>query len=441
LKNCFNIFISQQNKLVMTLFIPSKKILVPAGDSNQGQKVALASKEWFDLQTRVQSVLNLPFDIGSYDLRYGDSSSGDDMKDIFKAMRDLRNVAERYGNPKGLRSKLISDPNILAIQDRPENDAYSAMMWTMTQARSNSFKLASTLKAIPTMASRRSPKDAVAGIKSMFLDTNQMVDKLRITVENFEVLAKQLEGLEAELSKSQDAMRTYTEKSSNTRKALDSEIGGMRTKIAKLEKDRDLAYELWLDLTIAAVAVTAAIAIVGVAISVVLGAATVGSGAVIGAGVTAGLTAGAGAALGVAAGVARSSYDGLISDLRDENTLLKKRVAFQHDLGALDSTMQFTLPSSSGLITQVKGMKFGWESLIEEIKEKVGNLTVDNLSDGPWLQQDKMNAASANWTTVDDAIKAFNSNSLIDYDLIEFGSSLPADDPNWEGNLERILAA
>jgi antitoxin component HigA of HigAB toxin-antitoxin module len=297
------------------------------------------------------------------------------------------------------------------------------------------------LKAIPTMASRRSPKDAVAGIKSMFLDTNQMVDKLRITVENFEVLAKQLEGLEAELSKSQDAMRTYTEKSSNTRKALDSEIGGMRTKIAKLEKDRDLAYELWLDLTIAAVAVTAAIAIVGVAISVVLGAATVGSGAVIGAGVTAGLTAGAGAALGVAAGVARSSYDGLISDLRDENTLLKKRVAFQHDLGALDSTMQFTLPSSSGLITQVKGMKFGWESLIEEIKEKVGNLTVDNLSDGPWLQQDKMNAASANWTTVDDAIKAFNSNSLIDYDLIEFGSSLPADDPNWEGNLERILAA
>ena len=93
----------------MSLYVPSS-LLPPAGDSKEAQRFVLASSEWLDLQTRVQAVLALPSDIGEYEERYGDPSSGSHMKECFDAMHRLQKAASRYGSPKRLRARILNDP-------------------------------------------------------------------------------------------------------------------------------------------------------------------------------------------------------------------------------------------------------------------------------------------------------------------------------------------
>jgi len=425
----------------MALFVPSSQLLIAAGNSQTAQKFILSSREWLDLQNQVQALLALPSNFGEYEQRYGDASSGLQMKECFDAMHVLQNVASKYGNPKSLRAKILQNPNFLANAQRPTNDAYSATLWTLQRAHQDAFSLALQLRNIPTIAEGEKPSEVVAGIKSLFLDADQIVDKMRHTVEQLDVLVTELQTLEEELEAAQEAMKIYTQRSSNTRKSLDKEIGSLKNKIEQLEKDRDAAYEKWLALTISASVVPAVIGILGIGIMVLLSVPTGGGSFALGSAITGGASGVAATALGVAAGNARTSYDNLVQELSTSQEFLQKRSAYRHDLGALDDLMNFTLPSVNGIISQIQVLKQAWTSSINEIQYKVDDLSIDNLASGPWLTAQQMAASADNWLNVDNALKAFINNSFVDSELITFGSSLPKDDPNWQQNLALKLAA
>lgn len=425
----------------MDLFFPSSRLITAAGDSQQAWKFTLVSREWFELQNQVQAILALPLDLGEYGQRYGDASSGSQMKECFDAMYVLRNVASKYGNPKSLRASIFENPNFLADPKRPKNDAFSATVWTIQLAHNNAFQLASALRNIPSTARGEQPSEVVAGIKSLFLDTDQIVDKMRQTAEQLDVLIKEFQALEGELEESQTAMTTYTERSSKTRISLDTEIGELKERIAELEKYRDDAYDKWLALTVSACVFPAVIGIVGTAITVILTVPSGGTAAVWAGGITTVVTGIAATALGTAASNARTSYDGLIQEVSSKQEYLQKRIAYRHDLGALDKLMKFSLPTSSGVISQLKVVKASWESSIEEMRYKVNALSTETLADGPWLKEQEMAASAANWSKVDDALKAFINGSFVDSNLIPFGSSLPKDDPDWQKKLVSRLAA
>lgn len=416
----------------MTILIPSSKLLRATAGQPDARKFSLSSGEWFTLQNNVQSVLALPSDIAEFETRYGDASSGHQMKECFDAMRKLRQVANKYGNPKSLRQSIIEDPGILAKTYMPEGDAYLSTIWTIQQAHSDAALLSSTLRAIPTAAQGQSTTEVVYGIKSTFQQADQILDRMNNTVKNFDKLIKKFEELQGELEESQLAMRTYSDRSSDTRKELDKEIGELTSKIEKLENDRDEAYRLWLDLTISAVAAAAAIAVVGVAVSIVLAPATAGTSAVVGSMIAAGSAAAVGSALGIAAGVARSSYEDLKADVVKQTEFKIKRVAYRHDLGALDKQMAFSLPASTGLIDQLKMIRDGWNSSIGDINGQLSALDERNLADGPWLKQDQMDMSAANWTDVDTALTDFTASGFIDYRLVALGDDLPADDPEFK---------
>src|SRR5271154_3752791 len=133
----------------MTLFVPASQLIVKGGQTQSAEKLVLVSGDWFQMQNAVQAILALPSDFNEYTLRYGDPSSGLQMKTCFDAMRNLRQVATKYGNPKQLRAKILKDPNFLANAERPEKDAYSSLIWTVTRAHEDAFALASYLKSIP----------------------------------------------------------------------------------------------------------------------------------------------------------------------------------------------------------------------------------------------------------------------------------------------------
>src|SRR5205085_6811843 len=122
----------------MTLLVPSP-LLLQAGDSKDSRCFVLASREWLDLQTRVQAVLALPSDIGEYEERYGDASSGSQMRDCFDAMHRLQLASAGYGSPSSLRARILKDPNLLAAAARPANDGFSATVWTLQRAHQDAF--------------------------------------------------------------------------------------------------------------------------------------------------------------------------------------------------------------------------------------------------------------------------------------------------------------
>ncbi len=379
--------------------------------------------------------------MGSTEIRYGSASSGLQMKECFDAMNKLQGVVVKYGNPKQLRAKILKDPNFLAKAERPKNDAYAATVWTLEQAHQNAFSLASALKSIPASARDTPASEVVTGVKSLFFDTDQIADRMQQTIVQLDALISEFQSMSDELEDAQASMRIYTNSSSMTQKALNQEIGGLQSKIADLEKQRDAAYSKWLALTISACLVPAVIGIVGIAIMVVLAVPTGGASFAVGTAVTGAAAGIAATGLGVAAGVARTSYEDLVAQVSTTSDFMQKRVTYRHDLGALDSAMKFSLPAASDVIDQVKIVRDAWFSSLQEIKYKVNELDVSNLASGPWLKEQEMTASAANWIKVDDAMRAFVGGTFIDANLLPFGAALPDADPNWQKKLLQQIAA
>jgi hypothetical protein len=401
----------------------------------------MGTDDWFSLQGSIQAVQALPFDYGEYQVRYGDPTSGLQMKEVFDAMRGLKTVADGYGSPRALRKRLLADPDILAAAARPKEDIYLSTAWTLQRAHEDAANLSRVLTSIPHSARGEPSAEVVDGIKSLFFDSDQLLDRVGQTTGHLTSLIHELQVIEGKLAEAQEKMRSYTSSSSHTMGALNKEIGELESQIKQLEKDREAAWAKWRDLTIAAVAVPAGIGIIGVGIMILLAIPTDGASFALGAAITTALAGAAATGLGIAAANARTAYEGLVKDVEDRSAFKKKRVAYRHDLGALDAQMKFTLPASTKVIDQITVIRDAWKSLGGEIQHKVSSLTVDNLSSGPWLKQAEMKAAADGWARVDQAITAFNINSLVDTQLLSFGSALPSDDPHWKQNLEKKIAA
>lgn len=424
----------------MSLYVPSS-LLLPAGDSKESQRFVLASSEWLDLQTRVQAVLALPSDIGEYEERYGAPSSGSQMKACYDAMHKLQKAASRYGSPKRLRARILNDPHCLATAARPKNDAFSATVWTLERVHQDAFALAATLKGIPILARQESASDTASGIKSMFLDRGQIIDRMQQTVDQVDALIAEFQSIESELDAAQMAMTTFTDRSSKTRTSLDKEIGALQVQIVALERARDAAYQKWLALTTSACVVPATIAIVGIVGMLVLSIPPAAASFAVGSALTAGLTVASASALGAAAGVARTAYHELVDEVQTESESFAKRVCYRADLGALDQLMKFSLPASSGVIGQLEAVKSAWVGSIREFSVRANELSMDNLKSGPWLREREMDAAAAGWATLDAALKAFVTGSFIDAELIDFGGVLPHDDAGWQNHFALRHAA
>ncbi|MDB5935499.1 MAG: hypothetical protein JWQ01_2843 [Massilia sp.] len=414
----------------MTLLVPSS-LLMQAGDSKDAQRFVLASSEWLDLQNRVQAVLALPTDITEYAERYGDASSGSQMKDCFDAMHMLQQTASRYGSPSSLRARILKNPNFLASDTRPSSDAFSATVWTVQRAHQNALTVSSMFKGFPAVARGESAASVAAGVKSMFFDQGQMIDQMQRTVDQVKALIDEFTSIESELDKAQLRMKTFTDRSSKTRTSLDEEIGALRVTIASLEQARNTAYNKWVALTVAACAAPAIIGIVGIAIMVILAVPTGGASFAVGSAITGGAAAIAAGALGAAAGVARTTYDDLVIQVQAKDEFLAKRVCYRSDLGALDELMNFSLPASSGVIGQLGAIRDAWSGSIREMSAKANELSADNLANAYWLKDQQVAATAAGWSRLDAALQAFTIGSFVDADVMDFGSELPADDPNW----------
>lgn len=424
----------------MNAFQPSGNLVLPA-QGPDSVRFVLASQAWLDLQSRLQAVLNLPSDMTEYAGRYGDPSSGILMKECFDALRHLRQAAQRYGSPASLREMILRDPGLLGRAQRPDGNAFAATAWTMERVHGDAFMLSSALRSIPGIVQQESTANACAGIKSLFVDHGQILDSMSLTVDLLDRLIAEFECMQDALAQAQEQMRTYTERSSKTRMELDRELGALAARIAQLERHRNDAYAKWLALAISACALPAVIGVLGIGIMVLLAVPTGGTSFAVGSAVTGAASALAAAALGVAASNARTTYDAIVADLHQRSTQYAKRCAYGSDLAALDNMMRFTLPSSNDVIGQLRLVRAEWNGSARELAARVSELTPRNLHNSRWAHTEEMQAASSDWTRLDDALKAFMTGAFVDAQLLDFGASLPQDEPSWQKHFMQKRAA
>ena len=298
-------------------------------------------------------MLALPSDIGEYQERYGDASAGAQMKECCGAMHKLQQAASRYGSPKRLRARILNEPTFLATAARPRNDVFSATVWTLERAHQDAFQLAATFKGIPGLARHESPADIAVGIKSLFLARGQLLERMQQTVDLLDLLIAEFQSIESELDGAQLMMRAFTDRASQTRTSLDTEIGALQGSIVALERARDAAYQKWLALTASACIVPATIAIAGIVVMVLLAVPVAAASFAVGTAVSGSLAAASAAALGAAARAARIAYNKVVAEVQAESDFVGTRVCYRADLGALDQLMKFSLPASSGVIGQL----------------------------------------------------------------------------------------
>lgn len=420
----------------MTLHAPPP-LLLQAGDSQDAQRFLLASTEWIDLQTRVQAMLALPSDLGEFEERYGDATSGSQMKECFHAMHKLQQAACCYGSPNRLRARILNDPRFLAKAARPKSEALAATVWTLERTHEDIHAIADAFKGIPDLARA----GATAAIATLFLGEGQLIDRMQRTVDQLNVLIAEFQAIESELDSAQLAMTAFTERASRTRASLDTEIGALQVSVVALERAREAAYQKWLSLAMAACVVPGTIAIAGAMLMVTLTVPPAAARFAIGSAGGGSQAAAAAASLANSARAARTAYDELVADLQAEGDFLTNQVCLRADLGALDQLMKFSLPDSSGVIGDLVALKNGWIGAIREFSARASALDAESLHAGPWLSDLEMAAAAASWTRLDDAIRAFVGGSFIDADSIYFGSTLPRDDPSWQSHFSLRRAA
>lgn len=432
---------------MMPLLMPNAGLTRGAKDDGAGGSFVLASAEWATLQVALQSVLALPSGASDFEQRYGSAASGTEIRACFDAMRALRGVAEGIGNPARFRAAILRDPDLLAGAVPPD-DVYARTLWTVSRAKRDAGALSSGLRSIPEAASGGGTAEAVKGIREFLLGPDQVADRLQRTIEDLDRLIAALDEKAQRLGVAQEAMGTYTAASSRMRASLTREIGAIEASVADLERQRDDAFAKWQGLTAAACIVPALIAVIGTGILIVTVAVSVpltGPGAVAGlawgTALVGATTAAAATGLGTAAGIARTGYEGLVQKVGDARDLRAKRVAYRHDLGALDGTMKFSLPTTAQVIGQVRTLRGGWQGALDEVRFRANELTPASLDADGWLDRGTMGAAANRWRGIEEAMDRFLINGFVDSELLPFGAPLPQADPNWRATLEKRIAA
>ncbi|EAW37850.1 hypothetical protein, partial [Lyngbya sp. PCC 8106] len=239
--------------------------LVKPADPNSGQKsqFGLFSDSWLELQGYVGTALEMPITEGDFKAKYGDFGGEQQVKDCIAAMQNVKASATEFGNPKTLRAQLISNPNLLATDEPPE-EIYTHTVWLGQRVNSTAGRFVSGYQSVLDELGGLPPKDKVEALKAyLFDETLGPIPLSKTMSDEVGVLIKKLGKFEQKMNEYNEILQSFTRDSSNLVQMVDQAIGAATERIKGLEKSRDAAYKAWKDFTIAAVTASIGCALIG----------------------------------------------------------------------------------------------------------------------------------------------------------------------------------
>lgn len=424
----------------MTLLAPTR-LLLPAGHCKRARRLVLASREWLDLQARIEALLGLPATADGMQARYGGAAAVTQSRDFFGVIEALRHAAGGYGSVQRLRARLLDEPLHLDTPNRAGSDAFGCALWTVQRVGRDALALSGAFAGLARQAPSRPANDTVAAIKSRFLDQGQLVAGMERTVTHLNTLIARFQALGLDMDGALQKARVHTAANSRTRKWLDAEIGTLSAALVQWEQQRSDASSRWLDLALASGTVPAALGFVGPSPAVILSAPRQARCFTTAAAQIDGVATIAAGALAAASGAARATYNRLLDESEGTDDFVAQCVHYRADIGALEQVAQHWHGASGDVIAQLRAVRDAWSAGAREFVARVGTLDTCNLPDGPWLKPGPMEAAADAWRTIAEAAEAFIHGAVIEACPVEAGGLLPRDDPRWQpGFAARVTA-
>lgn len=397
---------------------PSTPLTTPA-DPNSGQKSSfiMFSESWLQLQSFMGSALALPMAEDGFEAKYGAFSGEKVITACVGAMKDVRRTAAEFGDPKALRASLISNPNVLASSDPPD-EIYTHCVWlgqkvhTTAQALQSGY--GSVLDALPGLPR----SEQVASLKEYLFDqTLGPIPLARTMSDECGKLIIKLGKFEQKMNEYNEKLQSFTGQSSTMVELVNTTIGTAEQKIKDLEESRDAAYKAWEDFTIAAVTCSVGCALIGTVLAPFTGGVSllVGGAAAIATGV----------GLGAKAAENRAKYNTYCDMIATETAEKQKKIRLRSDLGDFDKAMGSVGPAMGSFLKQLQTIQGVWVQMNSDLLNINQNITEDNVGNVAFLVKAKATLAIGQWQDVDESAKQFTVQSLVDYDSLAFGQKLP----------------
>lgn len=380
-------------------------------------RFALFTDSWISLQSSTAVALKLPISQGDFEKKYGSFGSSKVITQSIDAMRDVQATAKEFGDPTSLRSQLIKNPNMLAV-DTPPDEIYTHTVWLGQRVSNNATTLISGMTAVKSAFNSMPPASKVENIKKyLFSQSMGPIPIAQKMSEEVQDLIKKLLKFEEKMAAYADVLNHYTNNSGALTKEVEDKLGDISKKITRLKDARDEAYDSWLKFTIAA----ASTAFACVAIGALLAPAT--GGVSLKVGVAAGAVAGG--IMGAKAAGFRAEYSAYCNQLTTAEGDQRQKMRLQSDLIGFNTEMKRVGPAMAGFMSSLQQVGGVWTKMNNDLQYMVNNVTEKNIDELPFLVEGEVNKAIESWRKVDAAASQFTVSSLTNFKHIEMGDELP----------------
>jgi hypothetical protein len=391
--------------------VPTAGLVVNNPSSQGGQPLfCLFTRDWLDLQGFIAQALQLPISVGDFEGKYGTFSDEADIQGCVAAMKQVSDLSIAFGDPLRLIKELATNPAILQSNTAP-TEIYTHIVWFATKLYQTARTFNQTLGQFVELLNPSTcgtPGQCGLVLQQLLTGPGGLQSSAAQMVTLANDLIKDMANFNLSLKPSTDTLSNYSASSAKFYKDVTSAINADISDVATFQAQADDAYKLWRDLTISAVTTSVGVMVLSAGLAWPVSAALAG-------------------ALGAEAKKARDAYDAACSQRDAANADEQKKITLQTDLSAFNLKLDTVNAAAVNFLATLQQVSGVWTNIGSDLAFIADNFTVDQLGTLSFVMQAlKLDQATKDWQIIADKAEEYTANSLVTYNIVPFGSPLPA---------------
>jgi len=392
---------------VLTLRPPAG--LVTPNPSGNGNVFCLFTGDWLSLQSFVVKALALPLSTGDFTGMYGAFADMGEVESVLSAMRQVTQLASRFGDPMTLIKEISTNPAYTQGTTPPE-DIYGHIVWFASRLYQTAMSFQGTLGSFMELLNpaNGTPEERAANLKMVLTGDGGLQSTAVDMQAQTNVLLKKLTQFDVDLEPANRTLQSYM---SNSAKFYQDAVAAKEDderQVVTLQSEANDAYKKWQNLTIMATTMSVGLMVVTAGLSLPV-------------------SIGLGVGLGVEAQKALDDYNRYMKEMGEKQEDDQKKIRLIADLQGFNSAIDDVAGASKEFITRLQTVESIWLSIGNNLGYIATTFTVENLSSYPWINEAmQLNTATKDWQAIRDAVEVFTQQSLVTFDKsVEWGKPIP----------------
>lgn len=403
---------SIQSSTSPATLVPTPGLVVSNPSPQGGQPLfCLFTEDWITLQTFIVQALQLPITVGDFEAKYGTFTDEQQIENCVAAMQNVQKLTSDFGDPTALVKQLASDPTILQSSTAP-TQLYTHIVWFATQLYQAATTFDQTLGQFMTVLNS-TPADqrqqvvteiltGPGGLQSTALNMKQLANDLSSAMATFNT----------NLTPAVTEFSNYSGQSTQFYNDVLAAIKADDSDVTTFQNEANAAYTLWRDLTISAVTVSIGLMILTAGLAWPLAATAAG-------------------VLGSQAQKARDAYNAAVQQVQAAQADDQKKIQLKMDLNTFNIQMGPVNNAAQNFANTLSKVEGVWLNIANNIAYIATHFTPDQLQDLAVFQQAmQLDDATQDWKTIAKKADEYTANSLVSYQIQNFGATLPPNPSN-----------